>query len=100
MPLIREVGADRIELYTESYARAFEKGDFESTLSTFGAAANAATANGLGVNAGHDLTVENLPAFKRRVPMVAEVSIGHAITADALQLGFPMAVRQYLAAIA
>ncbi len=94
------VGADRIELYTEPYARAFAAGDFDGVLDGYAATAQAAIDAGLGVNAGHDLTAENLPAFKARVPGLAEVSIGHAITADALRIGFPAAVRAYLEAIA
>jgi len=97
---VARVGADRIELYTEPYARAFAAGDFESVLARYAATAQAATAAGLGVNAGHDLTAENLPAFKARVVSLAEVSIGHAITADALRIGFPAAVEAYLEAIA
>ena len=63
-------------------------------------AAEAALAFGLGINAGHDLSLANVPAFKKAIPMLAEVSIGHAITADALRLGFPAAVEQYLRAVA
>lgn len=92
-------GADRVELYTESYARAVAAGDPEASLALFVATAEAARAAGLGVNAGHDLNLENLPAFARAVPGLEEVSIGHAITADALELGFPAAVRAYLAAL-
>lgn len=94
------VGADRIELYTEPYARAFAAKDFEAVLARYAATAKAAVEAGLGINAGHDLTAENLPPFKARVAALAEVSIGHAITADALKIGFPAAVRSYLDAIA
>jgi pyridoxine 5-phosphate synthase len=100
MPLVKQTGVDRIELYTEPYARAFETGEYEPELAQYRDAAEAALAFGLAVNAGHDLTLGNLPAFKRAVPMLAEVSIGHAITADALRLGFPTAVREYLRAVA
>jgi pyridoxine 5-phosphate synthase len=99
MPLVKQTGSDRIELYTEPYARAFEIGAYESELAQYSDAAEAALALGLAVNAGHDLTLGNIPAFKKAVPMLAEVSIGHAITADALRLGFPTAVREYLRAV-
>lgn len=100
MPLAKAAGADRVELYTEGYARAYASGTHAETLERYRATAAAAERAGLGVNAGHDLTLENLPAFKQRIPMLAEVSIGHAITADALRMGFPAAVRAYLSAIA
>lgn len=98
--LARATGADRVELYTASYAEADLAGKGEAELVRFTATARAAHAIGLGVNAGHDLTLANLPAFQRAVPGVAEVSIGHAITADALLMGFPEAVRRYNAALA
>lgn len=94
------VGADRVELYTAPYAAAFGTPEAEPLLARFAATARAARAAGLGVNAGHDLTLGNLPAFRRAVPGLAEVSIGHAITADALLTGFPEAVRRYRAALA
>ncbi len=93
------VGADRVELYTGPYAEAFETGDGVSLLQRYADAAEAADAAGLGVNAGHDLSLDNLPAFRRALPMLAEVSIGHAITADALRIGFPAAVEAYLRAL-
>lgn len=99
MPLARRCGADRIELYTESYARACASGNAAPSLDRYFAAAQAAHAEGLGVNAGHDLNLDNLPAFKRRLPMLAEVSIGHAFTADALERGYAAAVRAYLDAL-
>ena len=99
MPLARDIGAARIELYTESYARAFVAGDYAATLERFAAAAQAAADLGLGVNAGHDLNLANLPVFRRTVPQLAEVSIGHAFTSDALELGYAEAVRAYLAAL-
>jgi pyridoxine 5-phosphate synthase len=97
----REVGADRIELYTEPYARAFVagRGEAGTVLARYVAAARTAAKIGLGVNAGHDLNLDNLPAFCQAIPELAEVSIGHAITADALRLGFPAAVEAYLRAI-
>jgi pyridoxine 5-phosphate synthase len=96
---VKTTGADRIELYTEPYARAFAASHHAQILASYAATARAADGAGLGVNAGHDLNLDNLPAFRRAIPMLAEVSIGHAITADALQTGFPTAVRAYLAAI-
>ncbi|MEM1041587.1 MAG: pyridoxine 5'-phosphate synthase [Bacteroidota bacterium] len=95
MAAAAEVGADRVELYTEPYAVAFERGDASAELARFAAAAEAAQAAGLGVNAGHDLNLANLGPFTQAVPGVLEVSIGHALTADALWMGFPAAVRAY-----
>ncbi|HSG65118.1 MAG TPA: pyridoxine 5'-phosphate synthase [Gammaproteobacteria bacterium] len=100
IPAVKTTGADRIELYTEPYARAYAAGDYARVLGAYAATASAAAGAGLGVNAGHDLNLNNLPHFRRAIPMLAEVSIGHAITADALAMGFPAAVRAYLAAIA
>jgi pyridoxine 5-phosphate synthase len=99
MPLARSLGADRVELYTEPYAASFGTAGQEEQLSRFSAAARAAQAAGLGVNAGHDLNRDNLPVFLRRVPGVLEVSIGHALVADALELGYAQTVRAYLAAM-
>lgn len=92
-------GADRIELYTGPYAEAFESGDVLPLLNRYAEAAKAAAAAGLGVNAGHDLSLDNLPVFRRALPDLAEVSIGHAITTDALRIGFPAAVEAYLRAL-
>ena len=100
MPLAKAVGADRVELYTEPYAAAFGTVDQAKQLQRFGAAARAAQAAGLQVNAGHDLNRENLTAFLQAAPQVREVSIGHALISDALELGYAETVRQYLAAIA
>jgi len=99
MPLAREVGADRIELYTEPYAQSFSTNSQAAELARYRAAAEAAQAAGLGVNAGHDLNRDNLAPFLAAVPGVLEVSIGHALTADALEFGMAAAVRMYLAAI-
>lgn len=96
-----DVGADRIELYTEPYARAFERGVDEAHVS-FGeyvAAADYANTLGLGINAGHDLDLENLVIF-RRLPNLAEVSIGHALISHALFVGLAQAVREYLDVLA
>jgi pyridoxine 5-phosphate synthase len=99
VPRAKEVGADRIELYTEPYARAFGGPGAGAMLGRYVKAARAAERVGLGVNAGHDLNLDNLPAFCQAIAPLAEVSIGHAITADALRLGFPAAVEAYLRAI-
>ena len=93
------LGADRIELYTEPYALAFGTADEETVLGRYAEAARAAQRAGLGVNAGHDLNLGNLPLFLRSVPKVLEVSIGHALISDALELGLAEAVRRYLGAI-
>jgi len=99
MRLAREVGADRVELYTEPYALAFGTAAQAEMLARYRAAAQAAQAAGLGVNAGHDLNRDNLPPFLTKVPGVLEVSIGHALTADALEFGMAAAVRMYVATI-
>ena len=99
MAAARAVGADRIELYTEPYASAWGTPEQTAQLARFAAAAHAAQAVGLGVNAGHDLNRDNLTAFLARVPGVAEVSIGHALIADALELGYDATVKDYLRCI-
>lgn len=91
-----ETGADRVELYTEPYARAVEGGEGDRALDLYAEAAVAAMDAGLEVNAGHDLNLSNLGPFVRHVPGVREVSIGHALTADALWMGLGEAVRAYL----
>jgi pyridoxine 5-phosphate synthase len=100
MSAAKAVGADRVELYTESYASAFGTPGQAEVLVRFAQAARAAQAAGLGVNAGHDLSRENLTAFLRAVPGVLEVSIGHALISDALELGYSRTVQAYLASIA
>lgn len=95
----RAVGADRVELYTESYASAFGTPREAEVRQRFTDAARAALVAGLGVNAGHDLNRDNLPAFLREVPGVSEVSIGHALIADALELGYADTISAYLKAI-
>jgi len=99
MTLAREVGADRVELYTEPYAAAHGTAGQAPQLERFAAAARAAAAAGLGVNAGHDLNRANLGDFLQAVPGVLEVSIGHALVADALELGLAETVRDYLRVI-
>jgi pyridoxine 5-phosphate synthase len=99
MALAKSVGADRVELYTEPYAAACIGRDLaavDTQIKRFAAAAAAAQALGLGVNAGHDLNRDNLTPFLRGVPGVLEVSIGHALVADALELGLPATVQAYL----
>lgn len=95
----RDTGADRIELYTGPYG-GFHSDSAKATreLERLEETARAAHAAGLGVNAGHDLTVANLPALMKRVPDLAEVSIGHGLTADALEHGMADTVRRYLRA--
>ncbi|MEM7404448.1 MAG: pyridoxine 5'-phosphate synthase [Pseudomonadota bacterium] len=93
------VGADRIELYTEAYARAFGGPEETVTLARYVDSAAAARDVGLGINAGHDLSLDNLPAFASAVPELLEVSIGHALTADALWMGFDNAIARYKSAL-
>ena len=95
MRFAREAGADRVELYTEPYAAAWGSERQAAELQRFADAARAAQAQGLGVNAGHDLNRDNLTDFLRAVPGVLEVSIGHALLADALELGWAETVRDY-----
>lgn len=99
MAAAKAVGADRIELYTEPYAAAWATPERDTQLARFAAAAQAALDAGLGVNAGHDLNRDNLSAFVRTVPGVAEVSIGHALIADALEMGYQATVQDYLRCI-
>ncbi len=95
MAAAKAIGADRVELYTEPYAAAWGTPEQAAQLERFAVAARAAQAAGLGVNAGHDLNQDNLAAFLRAVPGVLEVSIGHALIADALEVGLPETVRRY-----
>jgi pyridoxine 5-phosphate synthase len=90
------IGVQCVELYTEPYARVFGAADESAMVERYSAAARNAQAAGLDVNAGHDLNRENLSGFLAAVPGVAEVSIGHALIADALELGLAAAVRDYL----
>jgi pyridoxine 5-phosphate synthase len=93
--MAKEAGADRIELYTEPYAAAFNSDQADSVLERFALAAKKAREAGLGVNAGHDLNLDNLAKFCS-IPNVLEVSIGHALVSDALELGLFNAVQAYL----
>ncbi len=99
MAKARALGADRVELYTEGYARAHGTPAQADVLAQYVRTAEAALAAGLGVNAGHDLSLANLTDFIRAVPGVDEVSIGHALIADALESGLPATVHRYLRAI-
>ncbi len=91
----KAAGADRVELYTETWASALGTPQEKAVLAQFTATAQAALAAGLGINAGHDLNTQNLTSFLKAVPGVAEVSIGHALIADALELGYSATVRAY-----
>ena len=94
--LVPNTGAERIELYTEPYATAFrENQNLELTWQQFANAARKAQELGLGVNAGHDLNLDNLPKFCT-IPGILEVSIGHALTAEALEMGFSNTVKEYI----
>lgn len=99
MSAAKAVGADRIELYTEPFAAAWGTPEQAKQLGRFAAAAHAALDAGLGVNAGHDLNRDNLAAFAQQVPGLQEVSIGHALIADALELGYTETVKAYLACL-
>jgi len=96
-----EIDADRIELYTEPYARAFRTNEkLDEILEQYAAAARFANEIGLGLNAGHDLNLNNLGKFCSTVPGILEVSIGHALIAEALQMGLYNTVKEYLKVLA
>jgi pyridoxine 5-phosphate synthase len=96
----KETGADRVELYTGPYGGCFDDAkEAAHQINLLGTTADYAKNAGLGINAGHDLTVANLPALVERVPHLAEVSIGHGLTADALEYGYKGAVKRFLAAL-
>ena len=99
MAWAKSVGADRVELYTEPYAAAWGSAQQSAQLKRFADAAQAAIDAGLQVNAGHDLNLDNLTAFIQQVPGVQEVSIGHALIADALEMGYRETVKAYLSCI-
>lgn len=99
MAAAKAVGADRVELYTEPYAAAWGTPGQAAQLARFAQAAQAALDVGLEVNAGHDLNRDNLTAFIAQVPGVSEVSIGHALIADALELGYSATIKDYLRCI-
>jgi len=91
----KAVGTDRIELYTESYAQQFAVGNRQLAIDPFIAAANKANELGLGINAGHDLDLQNLKYFSDNIRGLLEVSIGHALICDAIYLGLENAVQLY-----
>jgi pyridoxine 5-phosphate synthase len=95
----KDAGADRIELYTEAYARAFPTPDRDRVLAAYVETAERAVELGLGVNAGHDLDLDNLPHLAQNLPGLEEVSIGHALVSDALDRGLEATVKAYLAAL-
>ncbi|KXF76870.1 pyridoxine 5'-phosphate synthase [Paramesorhizobium deserti] len=96
----KATGADRIELYTGPYGATYDSAKAAAEeLRKLGAAADAALALGLDVNAGHDLTVENIPPLAKRIPALAEVSIGHGLTADAMEHGMAVTIRRFLKAL-
>jgi pyridoxine 5-phosphate synthase len=90
-----ETGTDRIELYTEEYATQYAKGNRESAIAPYIAAAQKAKELGLGLNAGHDLDMHNLKFFKQNIPWLDEVSIGHALICDSIYLGFENTIQLY-----
>ena len=92
----KATGTDRVELYTGPYHFAFAKGQGSEALKSFKATAEAMRSTGLELNAGHDLNLENLPKFLSTIPFIEEVSIGHALTVDALNMGMDAAVRSYV----
>ena len=101
IPWVASLKPDRVELYTEPFARAFERGDAEgrASFARFADVANLAVASGIAINAGHDLDLHNLPLF-RTLPHLEEVSIGHALISRAIFVGLDRVVREYLAVLA
>ena len=95
----KAAGAHRIELYTEQYARAYENGNVESVLEKYYQAALHAKELNLGINAGHDLDLHNLTSFIKKIPIIDEVSIGHALVSDALYLGWQNTIQLYQRAL-
>ena len=94
----KETGSDRVELYTEPYAAGYAT-DRDEAIKPFIAAAHVARQVGLGLNAGHDLSLQNLSFFHRNIPWLDEVSIGHALVCDALYMGFDSTIKAYLACL-
>ena len=91
----KETGTDRIELYTETFAKKFASGEKETAIEPYINAAKKANELGLGINAGHDLDLKNLKYFSQNIPQLMEVSIGHALMCDAIYLGLENAVQLY-----
>ena len=96
---VRDSGADGVEIYTGTYAAAFREGTHDAVLRRIAATAFAARTAGLVVNAGHDLNLHNIPPLMQATPFLAEASIGHELTADALELGFAATVAAYAKAL-
>lgn len=94
----KALGTDRVELYTEAFAQAHAQGD-QRVVATYAQAGEYAKSIGLGLNAGHDLNLENLSVFAAHLPFLDEVSIGHALVSDALYLGFEETIRRYQACL-
>ena len=94
----KETGSDRVELYTEPYAAGYAT-DRDEAIKPFISAAKVARQVGLGLNAGHDLSLQNLTFFHRNIPWLDEVSIGHALVCDALYMGFDSTIKAYLACL-
>ncbi|MCJ8277149.1 MAG: pyridoxine 5'-phosphate synthase [Bdellovibrionales bacterium] len=92
----RDMGADRVELYTEAYADNFREEKQDEVLADFQKCAQLAHSMGLGVNAGHDLNLKNLAHFSQNIPELKEVSIGHALVCDALDFGWQQTIQKYL----
>jgi len=97
MPIAKRLGADRVELYTEPYAAGYVNHRAAESVAPYAKAAAAARDSGLGLNAGHDLSLDNLEYFRKAVGPIDEVSIGHALIADALEFGLASTVTRYLA---
>ena len=91
----KKTGADRIELYTEAYAKNY-KSNPEKAITPYINTAKVAIANDLGINAGHDLSLENIAYFKENIPNLLEVSIGHALICESLYLGLENVIQMYL----
>ena len=100
MPAVAATGVDRVEIYTEPYASAWGKPQLKTELEDLKATAREATRLGMKVNCGHDLNLRNTPLLAREIPEIVEASIGHALIADALELGYAATVKAYLACIA
>jgi pyridoxine 5-phosphate synthase len=91
-----DTGCDRVELYTEAYARSYAIGMRDSAVEPFVIASETAIKAGLGLNAGHDLSLENLQFFHKHIPQLLEVSIGHALVCDAIYIGLENTIQSYL----
>ncbi|MCA9563789.1 MAG: pyridoxine 5'-phosphate synthase [Myxococcales bacterium] len=99
LPFLQATEADRVEIYTLPWAEAFGTPEQDNVLGAISALVAGCDELGIGVNAGHDLDLKNMPLLAREVPNIAEVSIGHAITCDALYIGLKETIRRYLCAI-